>query len=64
MFTPTLRCECAQPGLIDTMRKRSISLFVCLLACLLKQESISYKFFPRQTTTFQKHKVKQIISLN
>ena len=21
MFTPTLRCECAQPGLIDTMRK-------------------------------------------
>ena len=24
MFTPTLRCECAQPGLIDTMRKWSI----------------------------------------
>ena len=23
MFTPTLRCECAQPGLIDTMRKWS-----------------------------------------
>ena len=26
MFTPTLRCECAQPGLIDTMRKWSILL--------------------------------------
>ena len=26
MFTPTLRCECAQPGLIDTMRKWSIML--------------------------------------
>ena len=26
MFTPTLRCECAQPGLIDTMRKWSIWL--------------------------------------
>ena len=26
MFTPTLRCECAQPGLIDTMRKWSICL--------------------------------------
>ena len=25
MFTPTLRCECAQPGLIDTMRKWSIT---------------------------------------
>ena len=25
MFTPTLRCECTQPGLIDTMRKWSIS---------------------------------------
>ena len=25
MFTPTLRCECAQPGLIDTMRKWSIA---------------------------------------
>ena len=24
MFTPTLRCECAQPGLIDTIRKWSI----------------------------------------
>ena len=24
MFTPTLHCECAQPGLIDTMRKWSI----------------------------------------
>ena len=24
MFTPTLRCECAQPGLIDTMQKWSI----------------------------------------
>ena len=24
MFTPTLRCECAQPGLIDIMRKWSI----------------------------------------
>ena len=24
MFTPTLRCECAQPGLIDTKRKWSI----------------------------------------
>ena len=24
MFMPTLRCECAQPGLIDTMRKWSI----------------------------------------
>ena len=24
MFTPGLRCECAQPGLIDTMRKWSI----------------------------------------
>ena len=23
MFTPTLRCECAQPGLIDTMQKWS-----------------------------------------
>ena len=27
MFTPTLRCECAQPGLIDTMRKWSIHTF-------------------------------------
>ena len=25
MFTPTLRCECAQPGLIDTMRKWCIA---------------------------------------
>ena len=25
MFTPTLRCECAQPSLIDTMRKWSIA---------------------------------------
>ena len=25
MFTPNLRCECAQPGLIDIMRKWSIS---------------------------------------
>ena len=24
MFAPTFRCECAQPGLIDTMRKWSI----------------------------------------
>ena len=24
MFTPTLHCECTQPGLIDTMRKWSI----------------------------------------
>ena len=30
MFTPTLRCECAQPGLIDTMRKWSISLYTFL----------------------------------
>ena len=28
MFTPTLRCECAQPGLIDTMRKWSIDCFL------------------------------------
>ena len=27
MFTPTLRCECAQPSLIDTMRKWSIHEF-------------------------------------
>ena len=27
MFTPTLRCECAQPGLIDTMRKWCIDHF-------------------------------------
>ena len=26
MFTPNLRCECAQPGLIDIMRKWSIGL--------------------------------------
>ena len=26
MFTPTLHCECAQPGLIDTMRKWSITI--------------------------------------
>ena len=25
MFTPTSRCKCAQPGLIDTMRKWSIA---------------------------------------
>ena len=34
MFTATLRCECAQPGLIDTMRKWSIGglgshLYIC-----------------------------------
>ena len=28
MFTPTLQCECAQPGLIDTMGKWSITLVV------------------------------------
>ena len=28
MFTPTLRCECAQPGLIDTMRKWSIGWLI------------------------------------
>ena len=27
MFTPTLRCECAQPGLIDTMRKWFIKVY-------------------------------------
>ena len=27
MFTPTPRCECAQPGLIDTMRKWSIRVY-------------------------------------
>ena len=32
MFTPTLRCECAQPGLIDTMRKWSIHLLRALQA--------------------------------
>ena len=26
MFTPTLRCECAQPRLIHTMRKWSIDI--------------------------------------
>ena len=38
MFTPTLRCECAQPGLIDTMRKWSIGwtrATHCLVVCLL-----------------------------
>ena len=28
MFTPTLRCKCAQPGLIDTMRKWSIAKYI------------------------------------
>ena len=31
MFTPTLRCECAQPGLIDTMRKWSIPQWYLLI---------------------------------
>ena len=40
MFTPTLRCECAQPGLIDTMRKWSIQqciLHIGFLATYWKQ---------------------------
>ena len=32
MFTPTLRCECAQPGLIDTMRKWSISSYITVIS--------------------------------
>ena len=27
MFTPTLCCECAQPGLIDTMRNGPMQLY-------------------------------------
>ena len=39
MFTPTLRCECAQPGLIDTMRKWSIE------SCVKSVKRFKLNFF-------------------
>ena len=45
MFTPTLRCECAQPGLIDTMRKWSIPLHVMVLSVMELQLGV-FEFLP------------------
>ena len=45
MFTPTLRCECAQPGLIDTMRKWSIRLgllHVTRISLAVQYETIQF----------------------
>ena len=43
MFTPTLRCECAQPGLIDTMRKWSIQ---CAALCITHYRGVPYARSP------------------
>ena len=45
MFTPTLHCECAQPGLIDTMRKWSIAAYMYLLFLLPALKGALSDFF-------------------
>ena len=43
MFTPTLRCECAQPGLIDTMRKWCIHVRKTLSGIIAQTPCLSLR---------------------